>query len=179
MTDERPPEGRGLAWVNAAKSLTWGNVLILAGLMAVAVPIYVIYRALGDDKLLDRLMSTYEELPTQQNGCIVRHVQERGGPELWGISSGFAFQGADRWYVNVLIDHAPTSQELDSYCGTLKLIADAMLERSDLHTRSVPGDAPDGSERQGRLQPSSAGNCGEPVGGSRQGTVGGWERCER
>ena len=179
MTDERPPEGRGLAWVNAAKSLTWTNVLILAGLMAIAVPVYVIYRALGDDKLLDRLMSTYEELPTQQNGCVVRHVQERGGPELWGISSGFAFQGADRWYVNVLIDHAPSSQELDSYCGSLKLIADAMLERGDLLTRSVPGDAPGGGQRQGRLQPSPPVDCDKPAGGASTRAVGGWERCER
>ena len=85
---------------------------MLALLVVIAVPVYVVYKALGDDKLLDRLMSTYEELDSQRSGCALRHVQERGGPELWGVSSGFAFHGAERWYVNVLLDHEPSSEEL-------------------------------------------------------------------
>ena len=97
-------------------------------LAIVAVPIYVIYRALDDEKLLDRFMSTYEEKSSQQYGCTLRHVQARGGPDLWGISTGFAFQGADRWAINVTLGHEPSTEEIDSYCATAKLLADSMLQ---------------------------------------------------
>jgi len=157
VTEEPPP--RGLAWVNAAKGLTIGNVLVLGALMLIAVPVYVIYRALGDDALLDRLMSTYEVIDSKQ-GCSVRHVQERGGPEMWGVSSGFAFQGRDRWYVNVLLDRDPTEEEIATYCESLKLIADRMLSNEsgtgdEIYERPVPGVDPDRSGHAGDLPADS------------------------
>ena len=121
---------------------------ILALLVAIAVPVYVIWRALGDEKIMDRLLSTYEEIDSQA-GCALRHVKARGGPDLWGISSGFAFQGRDRWYVNVLLDHRPSEEEVASYCESLKLIADRMLAdrdgggNGDVQPGSMPGAAPD------------------------------------
>jgi hypothetical protein len=126
---EPPPEGRYLGWLNAIKGLSITNVLVIAMLAVVAVPVYTIYKALGDDKLLDRFMSTYEEEASQMTGCTLRHVQERGGPDIWGISSGFAFQGDDRWFVSVALSHDPSSEEVASYCESLKLIADRMLDR--------------------------------------------------
>jgi hypothetical protein len=152
------PEGQGLKWLGAVQGLTLGNVLVLALLAVIAVPVYVIYRALGDEKIMDRLMSTYEVIDSRQ-GCAVRHVQERGGPDLWGVSSGFAFQGRDRWFVNVLLDHAPTDDEVGSYCESLKLIADRLLDHdgergSEIHGGSVPGAAPDRG-RHDRLVPST------------------------
>ena len=142
---EPPPDGRVAGWITAAKGLTISNVLVLAALAAVAIPVYVVYKALGDDKLLDRLMSTYEELDAGQSGCAVRHLQERGGPELWGISSGFAFQGNDRWFVNVVLQRPPTMDEIGVYCDALKLIADRMLERgSEIQQGPVPGAETDG-----------------------------------
>jgi hypothetical protein len=116
---------------NVVKGLSLGNVLVIALLAVIAVPVYVIYRALGDDRLMDRFMSTYEEVSGQQAGCTLRHVKARGGPQLWGISAGFAFAGADRWFVNVVLDHAPSTEEVSSYCESLKLIADRMLDRGD------------------------------------------------
>ena len=71
---EPPPDGRVAGWITAAKGLTISNVLVLAALAAVAIPVYVVYKALGDDKLLDRLMSTYEELDGGTTGCAVRHL---------------------------------------------------------------------------------------------------------
>ena len=151
MTEEPPPAGRGLALLAAVKGLTWSNVLVLAGIAIIAIPVYTVYKALGDDKLLDRLMSQYEVIGTK-HGCAVRHVQERGGPGLWGVSSGFAFQGADKWFVNVMLDHAPTDDEVAAYCGSLKLIADRMLERgSEVHGGPMPGAEADGSGHQGDL----------------------------
>lgn len=129
MTDTQPPppDGKYLGWLNAVKGLTLANVLVIALLAVIAVPVYVIWKAVGDDRLLDRLMSTYEVLDSQQVGCVLRHVQERGGPDTWGISSGFAFQGGDRWYVTVALTHEPSGEELVSYCQSLKLITDRLL----------------------------------------------------
>lgn len=124
-----PDEGKYIGWLNAVRELSITNVLVIAMLAIVAVPVYVIYKALGDDKLLDRLMSTYEEQTSQITGCTLRHVQERGGPDLWSVSSGFAMQGADRWFVSAVLTHAPSEDEIASFCASLKLIADRMLDR--------------------------------------------------
>jgi hypothetical protein len=123
-----PPETGWLSWLNAVKGLTVSNVLVIALLAIVAVPVYVIWRALNDEKIMDRLMSTYEEIGNQQSGCALRHVQERGGPDLWGVSTGFAFQGSTRWFVNAVLTHEPSREEIVSYCESLKLIADRMLQ---------------------------------------------------
>jgi hypothetical protein len=151
-----PPEpGRLERAAHVVKGLSLSNVAIIALLAVIAVPVYVIYRALGDEKIMDRLMSTYEEVGSK-SGCTLRHVQARGGPDLWGVSSGFAYQGADRWFVNVLLDHRPDDEEIASYCASLKLIADTMLDRGDtplvdqpggdteIQRGPVPGAAPDG-----------------------------------
>ena len=126
-TPSQPPSDRYVGWLNAIKGLSLGNVLVIALLAIVAVPVYVIYRALGDDALLDRFMSTYEETTSQQAGCTLRHVQARGGPDMWGISTGFAFQGEDRWMVSVVTPRQPSNEEFASNCEALKLIVDKML----------------------------------------------------
>ena len=121
-----------MKWLGAVKGLSLGNVLVIALLAVIAVPVYVIYRAIDNDALMDRFLSTYEEVSSQNVGCTLRHVQARGGPDQWGISRGFSFVGNDRWFVNVVLDHHPNSEEIISYCESLKLIADRMLERGHL-----------------------------------------------
>ena len=49
----------------SSRDCTLSNVLIIALLALIAVPVYVIYRALGDEKIMDRLMSTYEEIDSK------------------------------------------------------------------------------------------------------------------
>lgn len=132
---EAPEPGKFERAASIVKGLSLGNVLVIALLAVIAVPVYVIYKALGDDKLLDRLMSTYEETYSQNVGCTLRHVQRRGGPDQWAVSSGFAYQGADRWTVSVWTDHEPNGEEVNSYCEALKLIADRMV----LHGRDDDG----------------------------------------
>jgi hypothetical protein len=124
---EPPEPGKLERAAGVVKGLTLGNVLVIALLVVIAVPVYIVWKAVGDDKLMDRLMSTYEEID-QDSGCALRHVQARGGPDLWGVSAGFSFSGTDKWYVNVVLDHAPRNQEeLLSYCETAKLIVDRLL----------------------------------------------------
>ena len=131
MTIPPPPpeppqqDGKYLGWLNAVKGLSITNVLVIALLVVIALPTFVVYRALEDEKIMDRLMSTYEEIDgNQQSGCVLRHVQERGGPDIWGISTGFAFAGEARWFVNVALARRPSDAEIVSYCEALKLIAD-------------------------------------------------------
>jgi hypothetical protein len=127
---QQPQNGRLLTWLNAVKGLTFTNVLVIGMLVVIAIPTYTLWKALGDDKLLDRFLSTYEELSSQNSGCTVRHMQARGGPDIWGISSGFAYQGEGRWLVSVALPAEPSIEEIMSYCESLKLIADKMLDRS-------------------------------------------------
>lgn len=133
-----PPDYRlGIAEgaVGIVKGLTLQNVLIIALLVVIAVPTYAFWQALHDDKLLDRFLSTYEEVTSQNIGCTMRHLQRRGGIDQWSVSSGFAYQGADRWVVSVWMDHQPNGEEINSYCESLKLIADRMV----LHGRDDDG----------------------------------------
>lgn len=126
-----PPQGEGagklLGWLDAVKGLTLTNALVIILLLVVAAPIYLMYRALNDEKLLDRFLSTYQEFAGQQAGCTLRHVRQRGGPHLWSISSGFAYQGGDRWSVNVTLSREPNGDEIYSYCQALKVVSDSML----------------------------------------------------
>jgi hypothetical protein len=128
-TQPPPPDpvGRIGGLVTVVKGLTFTNVLVIAMLVLILVPVYLIYQAVHDDRLLDRILSTYEEFGGGHNiPCAMRHVQKRGGPDQWAIASGFAFQGEARWFTMVVLDREPQVEELASYCETLKLIADSI-----------------------------------------------------
>lgn len=132
MTEPQPPpdQGRVIGLLNTAKSLTLFNVLVVALLVAIAIPVYIVYRALSDEALLDRFLSSYREIPSD-SGCTIRVVAERGGPERWSISSGFAAQGTDRWTVGVILTKEPTTAEVTAFCESLKLISDQILANRD------------------------------------------------
>ena len=123
---DEPPPGRLAAAASVVKGLSLSNVLIIALLAVIAIPTYVIYRAMNDAAVMDRLLSSYKEVPNT-SGCTLREVKARGGPARWAISTGFAFHGADRWSINVILDQQPTTEQLVSNCETLKLIADGVL----------------------------------------------------
>lgn len=126
MSEPPPSEGRLAALLGAVKNLTPANLLMLAGLLVIVVPVYVVYRALNDTSVMDRLMSSYQVIPNS-SGCVLRTLKERGGPQAWSVSTGFAFHGAERWSINVILDQQPTDEALASHCATLKLIADDVL----------------------------------------------------
>jgi hypothetical protein len=122
-----PHEG-WLTWLNAIKGLTVTNVLVIALLVFIAIPAYITWRAVNDQSLLDRFFSHYREMSAQNVNCTLREARYRGGENWYAISTGFAFQGADRYIVSVVLAHAPNSEELSSYCEALKLIADKLHE---------------------------------------------------
>ena len=114
--------------ISAAKSLTLTNVLIIALMAMVIVPVYFVYRALNDPQILDRFMSSFEEYNDEVSGCTIRTVRLRGGPWRWSISSGFAMGGADRYTVSVIVSTEPDAEAITSYCETINLIIDKMHE---------------------------------------------------
>jgi hypothetical protein len=123
---ELPPDGRIAGWLSAVRGLTLTNAVVIVLLVAVMIPAYFVYRALGDPALLDRFLSSYTELPPAGTSCTIRQASMRGGPDVWSISRGFAFQGSDRWSVAVLLDRRPTDEDVTTYCATLGIIVDHM-----------------------------------------------------
>ena len=119
------------------QSMTLTNVLILALLAMIAVPTYVLWRAMNDTALLDRFISRYEEIASDKVACTLRIASQRGGGAQHSISTGFAFQGSDRWTVGVILTHRPDDGELISYCETLNLIVDYM-RRPDARSPTYP-----------------------------------------
>ncbi len=122
---EPQPAGWFAAAAHAVRTLTLQNVLVVFLLLLMAVPVYIIYRALSDDALLDRFLSSYREIPSG-TACTIRTVAERGGPERWSISTGFAAGGNEKWTVGVILERQPTEAEISSHCATLLLIVERL-----------------------------------------------------
>ena len=122
---QQPPPDRGLSWLNWIASLTLTQVLIIALLVIIAIPTYILWRALNDASMLNTFLSRYEEF-TNKTSCVLRVASLRGGGDTWAISTGFAVQGNDRYNVTVILGHKPDDAELESYCATLDAIVDYM-----------------------------------------------------
>lgn len=131
MTEQPPPPvqqpaGKLAGWLTAVKGLTISNAVVIILLVAVAIPAYFVYRALNDQAILDRFVSNYQEVHPPGTNCTIRMGHVWGGPRTWSVSTGFAFQGSDRWTVSVLLNREPTTEEVTSYCATLNIIVDDM-----------------------------------------------------
>lgn len=138
MAVEPPdPAGKIGGWLTAVKGLTITNALVIMLLVIVLVPAYLVYRATNDERLLDRFLSNYREISAQQSGCTERIAKQRGGQESWSVSTGFAFQGSDRWVISVWMDHEPSNDQIVSYCETLNLLVDFMRD-PDAHSPTFP-----------------------------------------
>lgn len=127
MTEQPPTNGKVVGILNAAKGLTLKNILILALLAIIAIPVYFVYKLMTDPVVGDRFLSSYSEA-SHDSGCTVRKVRLRGGPWRYGVAAGFAFSGSDRWQVSVILNSEPSEEEILSYCAALNLIADKMLD---------------------------------------------------
>ena len=128
MTETPPPNGKVAGWINAARGLTFQNIVILALLALIIVPTYFVYQLLNQPEMLDKFLSSYSEGTHEPSGCTVRKVRLRGGPWRYGVAAGFAFSGSDRWQVSVILNGEPSEDEIMSYCAALNLIADRMAE---------------------------------------------------
>jgi hypothetical protein len=123
--------------LHAVTSMTLTQVLILALLMAILIPSYLVWRALNDPAMLGRFLSSYEEVTSDKIPCILRIASLQGGGDQFAISAGFAAQGSDQWVVSVLMDRKPGEAEMVSYCETIHLLIDYM-RRPDAPAPTFP-----------------------------------------
>jgi hypothetical protein len=128
--NQPPDSGRIAGLLTAVKGLTFTNVAVIAMLAIVGVPVFIVWKAMNDEALLDRFFSHYREFSSQNVPCAMRNARYRGGDEVWTIGTGIAVTGNDRYVVAVVLDHEPTTEQLASYCETLKLIGDRLQEKS-------------------------------------------------
>jgi hypothetical protein len=134
-TQPSPQQGIVLNLVTAVKGMSLTNVLVIILLAAVVVPSYLMWSVLNDPVKLGRFLSSYEEVTSDKWPCTLRIASLRGAGDTYSISTGFAFQGSDRWTLAVLMDRDPRldNDAMQSYCETLNVLIDFMR---DPHARS-------------------------------------------
>jgi hypothetical protein len=141
VTDQPPPSQEPGIWqtiVRAVTSMSLTQALVIALLLAVVVPSYLLYRAVNDPAMLGRFLSSYEEISSDKVACVLRIASLRGGGDEYGISTGFAAQGNDRYVISVLMDRKPSEVEIQSYCEVLQRIVDHM-RRPESPSPTFPG----------------------------------------
>lgn len=137
-----PPDGnpgKVLGWLNIVKGLTLTNAAVIVILVVALVPAYVAWKMVNDQSLLDRLMSDYTVYASQMSSCTLRSARQRGEPMVFFLTTGFAYEGEDRWSVGVTLDHQPNTDELASYCEVLNLVVDYMRNPEQVDVPTFPG----------------------------------------
>jgi hypothetical protein len=123
----QPPNngGRIVGIVNAARALTLTNAAVIVILLFALVPAYVVYRLVTDPDLLDRFLSSYAAVGAE-GPCRIIKARERSEHYTWAITSGFAFEGNQRWTLGTVMTRQPTDEEIRSNCAILQAIIDFM-----------------------------------------------------
>jgi hypothetical protein len=141
LTETPPPhQSHGIfhAVVEAVKGLTLTNVMVIIMLAVVVIPGYALWRMLDDPAMLGRFLSSYEEITSDKWPCTLRIASVRGSGDTYAVSTGFAYQGSERWVLSVIMDRKPTDSEMYSYCETLNLLIDFM-RNPDARSPNFPG----------------------------------------
>ena len=134
--DETPVRHIG-GWITAVKGLTITNALVIVILIAAAIPAYFLYKVINNTELLDRFLSSYEEISMPEtSSCTLRSAATRGSASVWYISTGFAYHGDDKWTMGVAISKKPTMEQMQAYCDTLLLVVDYLHDPD--HTAPSP-----------------------------------------
>ena len=121
-----PPKIEGAAgWLAAVKGLSLTNALVILVLVVALVPAYAAYRLLTDEALLDRFLAAYQVLPTS-TACRLLRARQRGEDYSYAITTGFAFEGQQRWTIGVVLNHMPSDEEMQTNCLLLQTIIDFM-----------------------------------------------------
>lgn len=139
MTDLPPTDGKVSGWLTAVKGLTVTNAVVIVMLATVVIPGYLVYKAVNDQRLLDRFLSDYQVIATQMTSCALRSARQRGEAPEYFLSTGFALEGGDRYLVAVSLEREPTSEEVNSYCEVLNLVVDYMRDPGNRASPVVPG----------------------------------------
>jgi hypothetical protein len=122
---EPPSETKVTGLIGALRSLTLTNAVVIVLLACGLVPAYVVYRLLTEPALLDRFLSSYTPLPSNTSCRLIR-ARQRGEDYTYAITTGFAFEGTERWTIGVTLPHEPSAEQQQSNCLLLQTIIDFM-----------------------------------------------------
>lgn len=140
MTEPVPlPSDRVTGWLSIVKGLTPTNAMVIVILVVALLPAYVAWKMINDQTLLDRIMSDYNVIASQNSSCTLRSARQRGEPLTFFISTGFAYEGEDRWTIGVTLDRQPSPTELATYCEVLNLVVDYMRNPAQVDIPTFPG----------------------------------------
>jgi hypothetical protein len=120
VTPPEPPLSSP-GWLGLFKGLTPTNAVAILILLCGLVPAYVVYRLVTDATLLDRFLSAYVIEPTQ-TACRLVKARERGETFTYAVTTGFAFEGQDRWSIGVIMNQEPSEEDMQADCHLLQAI---------------------------------------------------------
>lgn len=105
--------------LEAAKGLTLSNVLIIGLLILISFPAYVAYRVINEERLMNYVASSFEELRFGIGDCGVFRAQIRGEEPEYLVRYTFRFDRLGMWYLAIRGQTEPTKTEAKEKCAAL------------------------------------------------------------
>lgn len=105
------------------KGLTITNVIVMIMLFIVAMPAYVGWRVINDEKLMAIVFSNYQEVDVP-TACTLVVAQPAGGQRHWYIRNLFTERNREIWYAAVRLSFMPDTEAMEKYCNALDQIID-------------------------------------------------------
>jgi hypothetical protein len=127
--------------IEAVKTLTFTNVMVILLFVVGMAPAYLAWRILNDDELRDIVFSSFTSLTVAGLHCSFNVASEIGEEKSWFIAHDFAMAGRDRWYVGVNTLTEPTPEQIEEYCKVLGQLIIYARHRS-VDKPLFPGDEP-------------------------------------
>lgn len=124
--------------VDIVKGLTLTNVLILALLIILIVPLYLAWRVLNDQDLQGKLFNTYSELEAPSD-CLLTFQQAAGGSGHYVIRAILAERPAETWYISTRIRFKPDDKAMYLYCAASSQLIDFMRDPNNTAPPVYPG----------------------------------------
>lgn len=109
--------------LDAIKGLTFVNVAVLAALIVLLIPAYLMWRIMNDAALFNAVFSDYTELESPTD-CQLTFQQASGGRGFYLIRLNLAQRSREIYAVSVRLDwpHAPDGEAIRRYCATLEAL---------------------------------------------------------
>lgn len=124
--------------LNVVKGLTYTNVAIMALLLLLLVPVYLVYRILGDQNLMGAVFNVYSELDAPTD-CLLAFQQPAGGSGAYIVRAVLAERNAEVWYVSVKLRFKPDDQAMTQYCGAATQVVDFANDPNNSPVPIFPG----------------------------------------
>jgi hypothetical protein len=125
MTDLPPRAGMFERVIHTVRTLTLTNILMIALLLLIAVPVYFIYHFMTDDgfrrELLSRAIIIDKNVP-----CIVLVAHRYGSADRYTVGLVYGFEGRMERIIALRAPGTLTDQEIEKVCDRVVAIANEM-----------------------------------------------------